>query len=146
MLNKHLFAALYAERCQNMETRKKLCSNCKCHSWRRSEKSPTIPTLIANKRRRRRKEEEFASEQLQVNPNKHSVRWRSKHSATIPEQTLGVPKSLAWHVMTRRWILSLPASFPWCGMAFRRPWETPHLPRHHHLFLAKSYPAFLWVL
>jgi len=74
MLNKHLFAALYAERCQNMETRKKLCSNCKCHSWRRSEKSPTIPTLIANKRRRRRKEEEFASEQLQVNPNKHSVR------------------------------------------------------------------------
>ena len=92
------------------------------------------------------KKEEFASEQLQVNPNKHSVRWRSKHSATIPEQTLGVPKSLAWHVMTRKWILSLPASFPWCGMAFRRPWETPHLPRHHHLFLAKSHPAFLWVL
>ena len=85
MLNKHLFAALYAERCQNMETRKKLWPSCKCRSWRRSEKSPTIPTLTAKRRRRKKKKtEEFATERLQVNPNKHPARWRSKHSRTNP--------------------------------------------------------------
>lgn len=48
------------------------------------QRSPPQFLLWLQREEEKKKTEEFATEQLQVNPNKHPTRWRSKHSRTNP--------------------------------------------------------------
>lgn len=129
------------KRCQNMETRKKLCPSCKRHSWRRSEKSPTIPTLVLKRRRRKKRQKNLPlndhTNEIQINT---PLDEDPNTPASIPEQTLGVPKSLAWHVMTK--VNLIPASlFPLMWNGLGRSWKTPHLPRHHKSISSQESPC-----
>lgn len=71
--------------------KKKLVLSCKCHTvWGVvNERSP--PRLLHWSQ----ESAEFATELIQVNPNKYPPRWGSKCSISISEHIQGVSKSLA---------------------------------------------------